>query len=275
MAFQTKVATILPKGPRTYSRSERMNYPYRPTTSSISFGGPLTPTVKRIIIACIVVFVMQIISGGLRGPITGLFSLTPSLVIARLYLWQLFTYIFLHGSVFHLLINMLILFMFGCELERNWGRRSFWKYFLVTGIGAGICITAVNFFSYQGSTLGASGAIYGVLLAYGLTFPDRIIHVMLFFPLPAKYAVIIFGGIAFLSTLSDSMSGVSHTAHLAGMLVGYIYLKGPFYRNRPGTSWYEQIKDAYLEYKFRRARKSFEVYLNRKERRRRNNDTIH
>ena len=76
--------------------------------------------------------------------------------------------------------------MFGCELERYWGSRQFWRYFLVTGIGAGICITLVNFFSYQGSTLGASGAIYGVLLAYGMTFPDRIIYVMLFFPLPAR-----------------------------------------------------------------------------------------
>ena len=97
-----------------------MNYRYRYATSSISFGGPLTPTVKRIIIACVVVFVMQVLSGGLGGPITALFSLTPSLVIGRLYLWQLFTYIFLHGGPFHLAINMLILFMFGCELERSW-----------------------------------------------------------------------------------------------------------------------------------------------------------
>lgn len=252
-----------------------MNYRYRYATNSISFGGPLTPTVKRIIIACVVVFVMQILSGGLSGPITALFSLTPSLVLGRLYLWQLFTYIFLHGGVFHLLINMLILFMFGCELERYWGRRPFWRYFLVTGIGAGLCITVVNFFSYQGSTLGASGAIYGVLLAYGMSFPDRIIHVMLFFPLPARYAVMVFGGIAFLSSLSGSDTGISHAAHLGGMLVGYLYLKRGPYRGRPGTSWYQPIKDAYLEYRFRRARQKFEVYLNRKERERRDNDTIH
>ena len=252
-----------------------MNYRYRYATSSISFGGPMTPAVKRIIIACVVVFVMQILSGGLGGPVTALFSLTPSMVLGRLYLWQLFTYIFLHGGVFHLLINMLILFMFGCELERYWGKHQFWRYFLVTGIGAGICIMAVNLFSFQGSTLGASGAIYGVLLAYGLSFPDRIIHVMLFFPLPAKYAVMVFGGIAFLSSLSGSDSGVSHAAHLGGMLVGYLYLKRGPYRGRPGASWYQPIKDAYLEYRFRRARQRFEVYLSRKERERRDNDTIH
>ncbi|MDE2755746.1 MAG: hypothetical protein OXI92_04260, partial [Acidobacteriota bacterium] len=81
-----------------------MNYRYRYATSSISFGGPLTPRVKWIIIACVVVFVMQVLSGGLSGPITALFSLTPAMVLGSLYLWQLFTYIFLHGSVFHLLI---------------------------------------------------------------------------------------------------------------------------------------------------------------------------
>ena len=252
-----------------------MNYRYRYATSSISFGGPLTPTVKWIIIACVVVFVMQVLSGWLGGPITALFSLTPAMVLGSLYLWQLFTYVFLHGGVFHLLINMLILFMFGCELERYWGSRQFWRYFLVTGIGAGICIALVNFFSYQGSTLGASGAIYGVLLAYGMTFPDRIIYVMLFFPLPAKIAVMIFGGIAFLSSLSGSDSGISHVAHLGGMLAGYLYLKRGPYRGRGGASWYQPIKDAYLEYRFRRARQKFEVYLNRKERQRRDNDTIH
>ena len=114
-----------------------MNYRYRYSTSSVSFGGPMTPTIKMIIIACVVVFVMQVISGGLLGPVTALFSLTPSLVLGNFYIWQLFTYIFLHGGVFHLLINMLILFMFGCELERYWGSRRFWQYFLVTGVGAG------------------------------------------------------------------------------------------------------------------------------------------
>lgn len=252
-----------------------MNYRYRYATSSISFGGPLTPTVKWIIIACVVGFVMQVLSGGLSGPITGLFSLTPAMVLGSLYLWQLFTYIFLHGDVFHLLINMLILFMFGCELERYWGSRQFWRYFLVTGIGAGLCIMAVNVFSYQGSTLGASGAIYGLLLAYGMTFPDRIIYVMLFFPLPARIAVMVFGAIAFLSSLSGSASGISHAAHLGGMLAGYLYLKRGPHRGRSGTSWYQPIKDAYLEYRFRRARQKFEVYLSRKERQRRDNDTIH
>ncbi len=252
-----------------------MNYRYRYGASSISFGGPMTPTVKRIIIACVVVFVMQIISGGLRGPVTALFSLTPSLVLGSFYVWQLFSYMFLHGGVFHLLINMLILFMFGCELERYWGGSRFWRYFLVTGIGAGVCIVVVNLFSHQGSTLGASGAIYGVLLAYGLSFPDRIIYVMLFFPLPARYAVMVFGGIAFLSSLSGSESGISHTAHLGGMLVGYLYLKRGLYGRGHRGSWYQPIKDAYLEYKLRQAKRKFTVYLSKKERDRHKNDTIH
>ena len=108
-----------------------------------------------------------------------------------------------------------------------------------------------------------------------MSFPDRTIYVMLFFPLPARYAVMVFGGIAFLSSLSGSDSGISHTAHLGGMLAGYLYLKRGPYRRRGGGSWYQPIKDAYLDYKLRQARRKFEVYLSKKERERNNKDTIH
>ena len=250
-----------------------MNYRY--TRSSISFGGPITPRVKMIIIACIIVFLMQVISGGLRGPVTSLFSLRPVQVVDSFFIWQLFTYIFLHADVFHLLINMLILFMFGCELERYWGNRQFWRYFVVAGVGAGFCVMVVNLFSPQGSTLGASGAIYGLLLAYGLSFPNRIIFVMLLFPVPAKYAVLIFGGIAFLSSISGSSTRISHSAHLGGMLVGYLYLKLLPYRIGSGQSWLQLIQDAYSEYKLRRAKRKFSVYLSKKAEGRDKNKTIH
>jgi membrane associated rhomboid family serine protease len=251
-----------------------MNYRYR--TSSISFGGPLTPVVRNIIIACVAVFVVQLLAG---NSITYYFSLTPALVTHEFYFWQFFTYMFLHdrGDVLHLLFNMLSLFMFGCELERYWGGRRFFTYYCVTGVGAGLCVFLIPS-NYLVSTLGASGAIYGVLLAYGLTFPDRILYMYLLFPLPAKYFVMIIGGIVFLTALASSNSGISSAAHLGGMAFGYLYLKqfgGRRARSRTRTSPVSAIKDAYLQWKLKRARRKFAVYLNKKERDRNKNETIH
>ena len=238
-----------------------MNYRYQ--MSSISFGGPLTPVVKKIIIACVSVFVIQLI---FPGPIIYYFSLIPGAVLGNFYFWQLFTYMFLHGGIFHLLFNMLALFMFGCEMERHWGSQRFLRYYLVTGIGAGLCVFLTS--SYSTPTLGASGAIYGVLLAYGMTFPDRIIYMYMIFPLQAKYFVMIIGGIAFLSALSSN-TGISNVAHLGGMVFGYLYLKG-----KPGHLLYP-IKETYYRWKLRRAKKKFMVYLNKKERDRDKNQMIH
>ncbi|MFN8006265.1 MAG: rhomboid family intramembrane serine protease [Terriglobia bacterium] len=197
-----------------------MNYRY--TTPRISFGGPLTPVVRNIIIACVAVFVMELIAG---EPLAYFFSLTPALVFQKFYFWQLFTYLFLHDrhGIFHLLFNMLSLFMFGCEMERYWGSKRFFQFYCLTGIGAGLCVLAIpsNFYT---STIGASGAIYGVLLAYGLTFPDRIIYFFIF-PLPARYFVLINAGLIFFTALYSSNSGISNAAHLGGMGFAYLYLK--------------------------------------------------
>ena len=249
-----------------------MNYRYR--TSSISFGGPLTPVVRNIIIACVGVYLVQLLFGNV---ITLYFSLTPVLVVERFYLWQFFTYMFLHdrGDLLHLLFNMLSLFMFGCELERHWGGRRFLNYYCLTGVGAGLCVFLLPS-NYLTSTLGASGAVYGVLLAYGLTFPDRILYMYLLFPLPAKYFVMIIGGIVFLTALASSNSGVSNAAHLGGMAFGYVYLK-KFQKRRTKSTidLVSKIKDAYFHWKLKRARKKFAVYLNKKERQRNKDETIH
>lgn len=240
---------------------------YRYQMSSISFGGPLTPVVKKIIIACVGVYLVQLIAG---PPIVLYFGLTPSSVFKDFYFWQLLTYMFLHGGLFHLLFNMLALFMFGCEMERHWGSQRFLRYYLITGIGAGLCVFLTPS-AYFLPTLGASGAIYAVLLAYGLTFPDRIIYMYMIFPLPAKYFVMIIGGIAFLSALSAGNSGISNVAHLGGMVFGYLYMK----RKGSGAHLLQPLKDAYLQWKLRRAKKKFLVYLNKKEKDRNKNETIH
>ena len=127
----------------------------------------------------------------------------------------------------HLLFNFLALWMFGSELEYSWGTSFFLKYFFVTGIGAGIC-TAIATPSSRIPTIGVSGAVYGLLLAFALTYPERVIF-LLFPPIPikAKYFAMIFGLIEFYSTISQHSDGIALMAHLGGMLIGYLYLNYP------------------------------------------------
>ena len=158
----------------------------------------------------------------------GTFGLIPNLVI-RGHIWQLFTYMFLHSthSLGHILFNMLALWMFGSQLEQTWGTRRFLTYYTVCGVGAGICVTIVSLLmgGSNDSTIGASGALFGILLAYGMLFPDAIILFMLFFPIKAKYFVMIMGAIALYMSVTGGNSGVSNVAHVGGLLVGYLYLK--------------------------------------------------
>ena len=155
---------------------------------------------------------------------TRLFGLVPRSVTHRLFLWQLFTYMFLHGGPFHLLFNMFVLWMFGCELEGLWGQREFLKYYFITGVGAGI-LTVISSPNSFIPTVGASGAIYGLLLAFGVLFPERYIYLYFLIPVKAKYLVVIFGAIEFLAAFSGRPSGIAHFAHLGGILVGFLYLK--------------------------------------------------
>jgi membrane associated rhomboid family serine protease len=138
-------------------------------------------------------------------------------------IWQLFTYMFMHAGLSHLFFNMLALWMFGMELENTWGSRKFLTYYLICGLGAGLAnLLVAPLFTTVGPTVGASGAIYGVLLAFGLMFPDRLIFVYFFVPLKAKYFVILYMIIEFVSVSSND--GIAHFAHLGGALVGFIYL---------------------------------------------------
>ncbi len=192
----------------------------------IVFGGPLSPGVKTILIATVGVFVFQLLSGFLaQARIDRLFGLVPYDVTHHLFLWQGVTYLFLHGGFFHILFNMLALWMFGTELEWLWGTKRFVRFYFVTGIGAALCSVLVT----PNSTIpiiGASGAIYGLLAAYGLLFPERVLLLYLVIPIKAKYFVLILGAIAFWSSLTAGGSGVAHVAHLGGMIFGWLYLRG-------------------------------------------------
>lgn len=183
----------------------------------VRFGG----AVRNLIIANVAIFLLQLVIG---GRLVSIFGLVPRAVLRNFAFWQPVTYLFLHGSFFHILFNMYALWMFGSEIERIWGSREFLKYYFITGIGAGI-LTVLSSPSSPIPTIGASGAIFGLLLAYGLLFPERYILLNFFFPIKAKYLVLIFGLIELLVSFRYTSDGIAHFAHLGGMLVGFIYLK--------------------------------------------------
>jgi len=223
-------------------------------------SGYFPPGVKWLLIINIGIFVLYFLLARTDfGQFFRLFYLTPIAVVGHLAVWQLFTYMFLHAGIGHILFNMLALWMFGSDLESTWGTRRFLTYYFLCGVGAGLCDVFVNLAlgNYQTSTIGSSGAIYGLLLAFGMLYPDRIVLMSFLFPIKAKYFVMIMGAIAFLSSLGSSGSGVSHVAHLGGMLFGYLYLKSGF-RFRVDFGY---LGRAYQEWRLRRARKKFQVYL--------------
>lgn len=231
--------------------------PYRRQVS-ISFGGPLTTGVKYIIIATVGVFFLQLLFPGL----TSFLALYPPAVVPGLQVWRLVTWLFAHGGLMHILFNMLFLFMFGCQLERLWGRQAFVQYYFACGIGAGLFTFLPLADFYNVSHIGASGAIYGVLLAYGLVFPRNVIYFMLVFPIEARYFVIILGLIAFYGSLGAGGSGISHAAHLGGLVVGYAYLRwaGVGRRRASGGDLLMSLRQAYHRWRLQRLRKKFEKY---------------
>jgi membrane associated rhomboid family serine protease len=239
-----------------------MRRSYSPYTSSYSFGpGPLSTTLKILIGANVAMFLAQ----WAFFPIPNvLFGLHPAWVLPApsgprsehvLWVWQTATYMFLHGGIFHILFNMLALWMFGTELERVWGTRYFLKFYFLTGIGAGALTVLLSLLPFTGlqyaNIIGASGAIYGLLLAYAMYFPDRPILLILF-PVPAKIAVAVLGAIALFSSLSEA-GGVANATHLSGLLVAYLVLKGA--RIHPIS----EVKYRYWKWKINRGKK-FDVY---------------
>jgi membrane associated rhomboid family serine protease len=221
--------------------------------SHLFFGGPATRIVKSLIIVNTAVFISQLAFRFLFDSrlIEDFFGLMPARVTYEYTLWQFVSYMFLHGGIGHIFFNMLTLYMFGNELVRYWGTRHFLIYYFVTGIGAGVCswIVAMNSVSI---VIGASGAIYGLLLAYGLTYPNRIVYLNFLFPIKVKWLVIIMGVVAFFSSVTGSDSGVASIAHLGGMVVGYIYLKG--------RDWRDRYREFNAQRRREQLKRQFEVY---------------
>ena len=228
----------------------------------------ITPGVKWLVLACSGVFLVQTLAllfGGVGAYsfIVHYFGLVPLGPFPGLRLWQPFTYLFLHGSIWHLLINMLFLWMFGRELELVWGQRRFLNYFFLCGVGAGLIEIAVKVMPMAWGnppsdvpTVGASGAIFGILIANAILFPDRRVWL---FPLPVAIPmrpyVAVMGAIEFFMTLGSGGDNVAHVCHLAGMLVGYLYL-------RRGSFFYG-VRNSVSDWQYRRNRKRFQVYMDK------------
>ena len=249
-----------------YSRSGVKSY-------RVSFDFYVTPAIKFLLIANSAAFIFEVLLyhfSGLPAYVELLkwFGLVPAGVVPLLHIWQPFTYLFLHdvSSIWHILVNMFTLWMFGRELELVWGKNRFLRYYFLTGVGAGLINVIVkllpalsgNGIPYGATTptIGASGAIFGILGACAILFPDRRVYV---FPLPVplrmRTVVILMTVVTFLGTFGLGADRVSHLCHLGGLLVGYVYL-------RRGSFLYS-LRNSYSDWQSKRTRRRFEVYLNK------------
>jgi len=191
---------------------------------------PVTPVVKVVLIASVALYVLQLTLEQFAG-----FSLSPvfGFVPARLvqgWIWQPFTYAFLHASMFHVLFNLLVVWTVGAELEMLWGAKSFAAFFFVCALGAALFHGLFALFGIGlgawAPVVGSSGVVYGMLLAYGILFGDRTMYFFMLFPMPARYFVMLLGGVELVSSVFSGKDGVSHLAHLGGMLAGFGFLAG-------------------------------------------------
>ena len=202
--------------------------------------------VKILLIINIIVFILIEISGQ-RNILFQLFGLVPRSVIYEYKIWQICTYLFIHGGLLHIIFNMLVLWIIGKDLELEWGKNNFLTFYFICGVGAGLITVIINTQSFI-PVVGASGAIYGVLVAYGFTYPNRIVYLYGLFPLQVKYLVLGLGLIAFFASLSTSTSNISHITHLSGMLIGitYIFLK---YKWKYIYLWYIKMRIKTIQHK--------------------------
>lgn len=197
--------------------------------------GPMTPAVKAIVIANVAVFVMMLIVPSLRM----VMGLVPELVLTSGWVWQVVTYQFTHFDVLHLVFNMLFVWMFGVDLEKRWGTEAFAKYYLIVGTSAGVATLVVSLLpfafasqSYAAVTVGASGAGYGLMMAWAIVFPHRTVYFFGLFPLQARVFALIAGAIALVQATGTG-DNVAHVAHLGGLAAGWLYLRTPRPAARP------------------------------------------
>lgn len=186
----------------------------------INFG-QMPPAVRLLITANIAVFVLSYVVG---GKFYDLFGLVSEHVLADRWVWQLVTYLFIHGSFFHLLFNLFALWMFGMPVERQYGHRDFLKYYFICGLGAAAASVALSPHSTV-PVIGASGPVYGLLVAFAMLYPDAVVYLYFLIPVKAAHMAILFGLIEFFAGATSATPGVARFAHLGGMVTGYLYIR--------------------------------------------------
>lgn len=203
-----------------------MRYQFQSPSGDFSFRPKIfTDAIKLLVTVNFAIFFFQYLSGQ-STIFFQLFGLVPKSVWSLFMIWQPFTYLFFHGGIWHVLINMFVLWMFGTELEKVWGKHRFLKYYFVTGVGSGLITLLFNIQSTI-PIVGASGAVYGVLLAYGLLYPNRTIYLYGIVPIKSVWFVVSIGVIAFVSSIGNT-TNISHMTHLSGMVIGYFTLRSNF-----------------------------------------------
>ncbi len=251
---------------------------YRGRTLTLSFP-PFTKAVKWLILVNAGVFLfttlLQAFAPSWAEVVGVVLALMPQLVVHG-WLWQLVTYSFLHVGIFHIVFNMLWLWMFGAQLETAWGRKKFLEFYFFCVVGAALTTIAISYTSLGGirpttSTVGASGAIFGILMAFGMIYGDQ--EIMLFpfpFSIRAKYSGI--GFIELISAINAAAPGrggaIAYFAHLGGLLFGFLYVK---FVPRKGFAMgaserYFGLRNSYYRWKRRRAARKFEVYMRQHDR---------
>jgi membrane associated rhomboid family serine protease len=250
---------------------------YRGRSMTLNFP-PFTPWVKRLIIACAAIYFVQAVllenlAPNVANYLRAYLALVPLLVVHG-FIWQLVTYSFLHASLGHLLVNMLTLWMFGSQEEQDWGSKRFLEFYLFCVVGAGLVTVAVGFSGLFGMrpevpTVGASGGIYGLLIAFGMLYGDREVFLFPFpFMIKAKYLVGIIIFVVIITTFQPSQGGVANFAHLGGLLFGFLYIKllpkkGLLFG---ASERYFSLRNSYYRWKRRRAARKFEVYMRQHDR---------
>ncbi len=210
--------------------------------TSFGFQQGITPGIKYLLIANAAVFVLQMLLPTFN--LERNLGLVPYAVVHSFALWQLVSYMFLHGGFMHIFFNMFALYMFGTDLERQWGTREFLKFYFIAGIGAAV----ITFLLQVNSTvpvIGASGAIYGILVAFAVLYPNRLVYIWFLFPIKVKYLVMVLIGLGVLASWSQHSDGIAHFTHLGGALVGYLYLKADWRLLR----WLSPVKNFFRRHK--------------------------
>ena len=204
-----------------------MRYQFQSEQGDFSFRPRIfTEAIKILIGVNIIIFLLKIISQNpatpFFNPIVDLFGLSSSTVWPRI--WQPFTYLFIHKDFLHVFFNMFVLWMFGSELESIWGRKAFLRYYFTTGVSAGFVWLMLNLSNANHTLAGASGAVYGILLAFGMMFPNRTVYLYFLFPIKVKYLVMFLVATEFILSMSTT-SDISHITHLSAVVIGFVYLR--------------------------------------------------